>query len=166
MRFIIDGNNLLHALGKLTARSTLSAFDAARRWLAGRAREAHRTEVIIVFDGQPPPRQRRDEPGPPRVVFSGRATADDVIEELIRSDTGPRQLTVVSDDLRLREAARHRGCVSLRCLDYAEEHLLGGGRQQAAPRPVAPEKPEGGSMDEWADVFGGLDDDPRLGGPY
>jgi hypothetical protein len=165
MRFVIDGNNLLHALGKLTARSTPFTLDAARRWLVAQVR-AHGGEATIVFDGQPAPKQKRDDLGPPRVVFSLRASADDIIEDLIRADTGPRHLAVVSDDIRLREAARHRGCVSLRCLDYAEDHLLGGKQEQAAPRPVAPEKPEGGRMEDWADAFGGLDDDPRLGGPW
>jgi len=160
MRYLIDGHNLLHALGKLTAGMSRSGLDGARRWLVSHARAAHGGDATVVLDGHPAPRERRD----PLVVYSMRATADDVIEDLVKREADPRRLAVVSDDMRLREAARHRGCVSLRCLDYAERHLMP--RQAARPTaPETPEKPDAGRMEDWAEVFGYLDDDPRLRGP-
>ncbi len=161
MRYLIDGHNLLHALGKLAAGMSRSGLDGARRWLATQARIAHGGDATVVLDGHPAPSAKHD----PLVVYSRRATADDVIEDLIRADADPRHLTVVSDDLRLREAARHRGCVSLRCLDYAEL-LLTPRKGEKAAIPAPAEKPEAGRMEDWAEVFGDIDDDPRFGGPY
>jgi hypothetical protein len=162
MRFLIDGHNLLHALGKLSPGMSRRAFDEARVWLVNKARAAHGGDAIVVLDGHPAQIPRPDGPG---VVYSRRETADDVIEDLIRADSDPRRLSVVSDDQRLRAAAKHRGGVSLRCLDYAERHLLAPPPPARRPEAPAPEKPEAGRMEEWADAFGGLDDDPRLGGP-
>lgn len=159
MRYLIDGHNLLHALGKLTSGMTRSGFDSARAWLVTRARAVHGTTATVVLDGHPAPRPR---PVGPDVVYSHNATADDVIEDMIRAEADPGRLSVVSDDARLRTAAKHRGCVSLRCLDYAEQHLMPGPRAKPVAL-VTPEKPESARFEDWAEEFGGLDDDPRLG---
>ena len=159
MRFLIDGYNLLHALGKLTPRTAPSGHEAARRWLLAQARAAHGADgAVVVFDGHP---ARGEGDGAGRAVFSRQASADDLIEERVASEAAPARLTVVSDDRRLREAARHRGCPWLGCLDYYERWLLGH-RPAAVPAPALPEKPAHGIMEDWAEVFGDIDDDPLL----
>jgi predicted RNA-binding protein with PIN domain len=50
-----------------------------------------------------------------RVRFSFRQTADDLIEALIAADPRPADLTIVSNDTRLHEAARRRGCQAWSC---------------------------------------------------
>jgi hypothetical protein len=159
MRFAIDGYNLLFALGKLTPRSPKGAIDPARKWLMTQVRAAHAADdVTVVFDGKPG--RGTAEAG---AVYSGRLEADDVIEERIRGESAPGRLTVVSDDLRLREAARRKGCVVLRCLDYAERHLLSG------PAPPPPDEPAERPSDDrqtYLEMFKHLDDDPELGEPF
>ena len=55
-----------------------------------------------------------------------------MIEALIRQRFGAAHLTVVSDDRRLKEAARRRHCPSLGCLDFLEQ-----AGSAAPPQPVA-----------------------------
>jgi hypothetical protein len=159
MRFAIDGYNLLFALGKLTPRSPRGAIGPARKWLMSQVRAHHAADdVTVVFDGKPG--RATPEAG---AVYSGRLEADDLIEERIRQESAPGRLTIVSDDLRLREAARRKGCVVLRCLDYAERHLL------SEPSPAPPPQPAGPPADDrqaYLEMFKHLDDDPELGEPF
>ena len=88
-----------------------------------------------------------------------------MIEAIIQRDSTPRQLTIVSDDRRLKEAARRRQCPSLGCLDYLEQ-VAAAARTPAAEGPA---KPQGVSAEEtrhWLEEFGDLADDPgsRAGG--
>lgn len=163
MRFLLDGYNLLFALGKLTPRSGRSAGDAARRWLIDVVREGHGAaaeDVTIVFDGH----ARRDAGSHPvEVIYSRRATADDVIEDRVHVESAPARLTVVSDDGEVREAARRKGCVVLRCLEYCDRHLIG--RPPAAPPPDEDEKPAGGDSQHWIEVFRDADGGAGSGGP-
>src|SRR5262249_28822191 len=86
MPLVIDGYNLLYALGRLTPRSGRDALDGARRWLVQqlRQREGPGADVTVVFDGRSArgPKTKEDQ-GDIRVVFSQGASADDVIEEMI-----------------------------------------------------------------------------------
>jgi predicted RNA-binding protein with PIN domain len=163
MRYLIDGYNLLHALWpgewrKLTAR----AWPRFRQRLLERLRAHHQGDpgtATIVFDTS------RSPPGEPteqdwygvtvRFAF-GYPSADDLIEELIRTDSAPDRLTVVSDDRRIKEAARRRGCVVLGCLDYLER--AGRTVQPEKVREEPPIKPENIAPDEvdrWLKEFGG-----------
>ena len=76
MRFLIDGYNLLFALGKLTSRSGKEALGPARKWLLALIRSGHDADVTVVFDGRPG--RGAAEAG---AVYSQGETADDVIEE-------------------------------------------------------------------------------------
>ncbi|MCL4207586.1 MAG: NYN domain-containing protein [Pirellulaceae bacterium] len=115
MALIIDGYNLLNATGIAgggTAGSSLAQSRAALLdFLAARLAAADRYTTTVVFDGRNAP------PGlAPTFIHRGitvrfarpHREADDLIEELIRSDTSPRRLTVVSSDHRLHRAARRR----------------------------------------------------------
>jgi hypothetical protein len=102
-----------------------------------------------------------------RVLFSHGGSADDVIEELIRADPSPGALTVVSDDHRLQQAARRRGCDVSGCLDYYDAG--GAGRAPRAAPPEGAGKPESSTPDElerYLKAFGECDDDPLLRDPY
>src|SRR4051794_3573520 len=108
MPFLIDGYNLLYALGRLTPRSGRPALAGARRWLVARLRLGHGSGagVTVVFDGKraPPGTPGGEGSGDVRVEFSQGESADDLIEELIAAEPSPRTLTVVSDDHRIRQA--------------------------------------------------------------
>ncbi|TVS10818.1 MAG: hypothetical protein EA424_24675 [Planctomycetaceae bacterium] len=136
MALIIDGYNLLNATditghcgtGSSLARTRLALLD----FLADRLATTDRRTTVVVFDGRHAP------PGLEPVVVHREITvrfarpnreADDVIEELIRENTSPKRLTVVSSDHRLHRAARRRRAVPI------DSELW---FQQFARRPVLP----------------------------
>jgi predicted RNA-binding protein with PIN domain len=169
MRYLIDGYNLLHAMGLLLGKVGPHGLEKARLALLGRLHGRYGADagrVTVVFDASraPPGAAAEMDYNGVQVRFALREEADDVIEELIRTDSSPRRLTVVSDDHRLQNAARRRHCPVLGCLDFLDE--LSRPRPAAAGRPKAPAKPEAVSradLRRWMDAFGDLDDDPRLG---
>jgi hypothetical protein len=87
--------------------------------------------------------------------------ADDVIESLIRSDSTPQKLTVVSDDHRIQRAAKRRRCNVLGCQSFMD--LLTDHRRKSRKRPTtAAAKPADESEAEaqrWLREFGNLQDD-------
>src|SRR5262249_44389632 len=66
----------------------------------------------------------------------GLDEADDLIELLIRRASSPRQLTVVSDDHRIQQAARRRHCTALGCAAYLDWL-----DRQRRPKPPPPAEP-------------------------
>jgi hypothetical protein len=163
MRYLIDGYNLAHALGLLRGRMGPSEVEVARRSLLVQLLEYHRGEagnVTVVFDaGRAPPGTpaRLDHQGL-LVLNALRQQADDLIEDLIEHDSLPRQLAVVSDDRRLKDAARRRHCLALGCLDYLEQIQAPRPTSRPTPPPAdAGDKPEGLSSEEareWCRRFG------------
>jgi predicted RNA-binding protein with PIN domain len=162
MRFLIDGYNLLHALWPAEGRQLRPrAWPRFRQRLLDRLRASHPADaeaVTVVFDAA-----REPHPDPPeadsRGIFVrfavGYPSADDLIEELIRGDSAPSRLTVVSDDHRVRDAARRRGCTVTGCLDYFE--WLEQPKPPGEDRPDPPGKPEGlspGEVEHWLKEFG------------
>jgi hypothetical protein len=165
MRFVIDGYNLLFAIGRLGPRSGKAALEGARSWLTQQLRKGHPpgSDVTVVFDGA----GRDEDHGGVRVEFSRGESADDVIEARIRGESAPRLLTVVSNDRRLRQTGRRRGCLVLDCLDYFEQ--LGAAPPEAGATPLAEAKPETASAEEaerWLREFGDAGDDPLLRDPF
>jgi predicted RNA-binding protein with PIN domain len=127
MRFLIDGYNLLHRLGLMRTRMGPGELAGARRRLVSLLKAACGKDaglICIVFDsaGASPKRgpDQIDQDIDIRFARRGEA-ADDVIEDLIRSHSAPKQLTVISDDRRLQRAARRRACRVVSCTSYLEE---------------------------------------------
>jgi hypothetical protein len=176
MRYLIDGYNLLHALG-LGSRLGPTGLEWARLRLLRLLRETHGDEasdVTVVFDAagaRPGATAEQDYRGI-HVLFAVREVeADDLIEQLIRRTSAPRGLTVVSDDHRIQQAARRRDCVALGCAAYLD--FLDHKRHPQPPRPPeAPAKPEEVSPEEaqyWLREFAGLGKEPdtkELFDPY
>ena len=169
MRYLIDGYNLLHAMGVLAGRVAPHGLEKARLALLDRLLALHADDpgrVTVVFDAAkaPPGAEREQDYKGVHVLFALAEEADDVIEAIIRREPAPRQLTVVSDDRRLKEAARRRQCPALGCLDYLEQ----AGRPSPAPSAGdGPTKPQGVSAEEaqrWLKEFADLADDPKLKG--
>ena len=92
------------------------------------------------------------------------AQADDLIEKLIQHHSAPRQLTVISDDHRIQQAARRRQCTVLGCGDYLA-WLARHRKERKVPAPEIEIKPERLSEQEtarWLREFRDLADDPAL----
>jgi predicted RNA-binding protein with PIN domain len=127
--FILDGDNVAHV------RGAGSDYARAREQLvgdvAGFASEAG-IDVVLVFDGQGAGRRL----GRMQVVYSGRETADTVIERLAhrRAGQAPGSVTVVSNDAVLRHVAQRGGVHAMSAREFLD-------RLGAAPaqRPAPPE---------------------------
>ena len=168
MFYLIDGYNLLHAMGGMPRRAGPDGLERARHRLLGFLKGSHKDEagrVTVVFDARRAPRGATSEADYQgvRVLFAVRhAEADDLIELLIGEAPAPRNLTVVSDDHRIRQAARRRRCVVSGCGDYLTGLARRRRRKGNGPGEGA-SKPAGVSGEEarhWLEEFADLADDP------
>jgi predicted RNA-binding protein with PIN domain len=171
MRYLIDGYNLLHAMGLLRGKAGPHGLEKARVSLLGRLAGAfgeYAGSVTVVFDASRAP-TGADSSGQYQGVhvhYTQNQEADDLIEEFIRHDSSPRQLTIVSNDRRLKDAARRRQCRVLGCADFLDQI----DRQRHTAGPPPPEKsakPDEVTRDEtqhWLREFGDLANDPKLKG--
>jgi predicted RNA-binding protein with PIN domain len=168
--YLIDGYNLLYAMGVLHGRVGPKGLEKARLRLLGLLHGVHGEEssaVTVVFDAahSPPGARAEQDYHGLHVQFAvGQKQADDLIEVLIGRAAVPKHLTVVSDDHRIQEAARRRHCVVQGCQDYLD--WLDHHRQQRRRKgPETPEKQRVISPREaerWLVEFGDLDDDPDM----
>jgi hypothetical protein len=166
MPFLIDGYNLLHALGLLHGRTGPNGLAKARAALLGLVTAAHGDaagEVTVVFDARHARGGAEDSEhrGGVHVEFTRGEDADDRIEWLIAHDPAPKRLVVVSDDHRLQQAARRRSCVAWKCGDYLDWlDRRRRPRQRSAPAEEKPSAAGSAEADRWQAVFGDLDREP------
>ena len=110
MPIVIDGNNLLHSLppdqrSRETVRQRV--LDQSRR---------EKISVTVVFDGPPPDGTPSAEHlGTVTILYSGKASADDVIINRLPSGSAARSWSVVTNDRGLGARVRDRGA-SIRTL--------------------------------------------------
>jgi predicted RNA-binding protein with PIN domain len=147
--YLIDGYNLLHAVGWASRRMPAGALEAARRklldWLADAGRLKSGAAVFrVVFDAQKgtAPSVGQSHRGV-RVQFAYRRTADDLIEELLDAEPTPGGVTVVSNDGRLREAARRAGNRGWTCQEFVDCLIEAERAAPGSPQHRPPEKPDG-----------------------
>ncbi len=165
MPIIIDGYNLLCTVGIVGRGDGPGGLERSRlallNFLAESIEPAELARTTVVFDAQNAP------PGLPRVTKHRGVTvhfpdkpgdADEQIETLIRAESAPRRLTVVSSDHRIQRAARRR---KARAVDsdvwYAEVLQARNDRNQLAKQEVA--RPPVPLLEEdveyWIRQFGG-----------
>jgi predicted RNA-binding protein with PIN domain len=168
MAILIDGYNLVHALGLIANQAGPSGLERARDRLLELLHAAlgeRSADATVVFDShkRAPKHPAEQEFHGIHVHFSRHPeNADDVIEQLIRSEPAPKQLTVVSDDHRIQRAGRKRSCHVVGCVDFIEEL-----QKTRAPKPIATdvEKGEGLSEAERKALlreFADLDNSPEM----
>lgn len=164
LAFLIDGYNLIHALGLVHKKIIAKELETARRRLLEFLHERLEPlsgDITVVFDAK---RRQRHVPseyqdGRIQVCFAGRnLEADDVIEELLAKNTSPRRLVVVSEDRRLRDAAARRRA---RCWGAAEllDHMEGSAELAAPPTPAVAEQPRLSpkEVQQWLREFDGVE---------
>ena len=148
---LIDGYNLLHGSGILPRGVGPATLERARaallNFLAESLEAGEVPQTTVVFDAAAAP------PGLPRLVehrglkvrfADAGQSADDVIEELIRLDSTPRRLTVVSSDHRLHRAARRRKATPIdsdRWYHEVRERRSARGAPPDAGKPASQSKP-------------------------
>jgi predicted RNA-binding protein with PIN domain len=162
MRYLIDGYNLMYALGLVRKDGGRAGWDRARRqlldWLAEHLGTSA-ADATIALDAQsarPAPVIAETYRGLNVIRRPSRA-ADDLIEDLVRNERSPEMLTVVSNDARVREAGKRRGCLVQRCEEFVESLINPTRASTVEPRtddekavqPTAQEKVD------WLRAFGG-----------
>lgn len=120
MPLIIDGYNLLNATGITGSGAARSELQRSRtallNFLAEKLTPREVAQTIVVFDasGAPPGLPATLEHRGLVVRFAkGYSEADELIVELIRAETSPRRLTVVSSDHAVQRAARRRRATAI-----------------------------------------------------
>ena len=162
MPYLIDGYNLYHAMCRfapewshITPKTMCELIDQDMHLL--------RDHAVVVFDGT--------DRGKPhgglnfshlKVLFCGHESdADTLLDKLIRKNSAPRRLQVVSSDNSVCKAARRRRAKTLKSPQYLENLLRR--MNQPLPPPQEPkEKRQGLEPDqvaEWMQLFG-FDPDP------
>jgi predicted RNA-binding protein with PIN domain len=141
--YVIDGYNLIHAVGMLAKKAGLGELERARLALLallhghfGTAASA----VTVVFDAARSPRRSTPEQeyqGLKVLFATGGLLADDVIETLIRDEAAPKQLTVVSNDHRLQQAARRRQARVLSCEEFIDMLMTPASRNRSSDTPTS-----------------------------
>ncbi|MFH1746994.1 MAG: NYN domain-containing protein [Planctomycetota bacterium] len=157
MPVIIDGNNLLYAArdaegdAPLVGRSILC--DTVGGWALRRGER-----VRIIFDGPAPSDGLASQIGNSeiQVSYSGSATADAALIEILETDSAARRLLVVSSDREIMQAAKRRRARSVRSNEFWA--LMKQDLSRPLPRRREPEEKEHGlnprAAEQWLREFG------------
>jgi predicted RNA-binding protein with PIN domain len=166
--YIIDGYNLIHALGMIQKNMPAGGLEASRRQLLAflaRAFGDAAPRVTVVFDARRAPRHvpRQQQIHGLHVHFAPKnQSADDWIETLIEAAPEPRGLVVVSNDQRLQSAAQRRGAQAwlhealLDFLDTTSTQTPTIGTEERTAGLTAEER------EHWLREFQALESDPEL----
>jgi predicted RNA-binding protein with PIN domain len=174
MLWLIDGYNLMHAAGAISAKvSTREAFRRRRRIFLNKLADAlgaeRASETTVVFDASVPPGDF-----PLETTYKGMTllfavadeNADARIEKLIATHSAPKSLTVISSDKRIRQAARRRKARTLTAdefLDQLERFVdqRNGKRRMHSEEDARPSddkaSPSNDDTDYWMEAFGDLE---------
>ena len=157
MPFLIDGYNVYHAAIKMRTEWSHILPRQLCQLVADDMQQIG-DQAMVVFDGSPLRGQTVEHFNANciKILYSGPdQDADTLIENLIKKNTAPRRLTVVSSDRVLRRAARRRRAVSLGAADYLLQLQQ---RDQHTPaRPTEPQQKRHGlgkdELNDWIELF-------------
>ncbi|MHB8862594.1 MAG: NYN domain-containing protein [Pirellulaceae bacterium] len=164
MGTLIDGYNLLHAtgfLGRNLGRGTLArARLALLKFLAVALSETERPTTTVVFDAHEAPRgvpSTENYRGITVRYAVGYDDADALVEELIRRDSAPRSLVVVSSDRHIQRTAKRRRALAVDSEAWYDQLCE---RRKRKPRPEASDETKplvpltDAELAEWLRDFG------------
>jgi predicted RNA-binding protein with PIN domain len=168
--YVIDGYNLLHAMGILLGKVRAPELARARLRLqeflvAAFGEQAG--EVTVVFDAaRAPPKVPREQTykGLTILLAVGQQEADDLIEGLIAHHSAPKQLMVVSSDHRLQTAARRKGAQAIGSTEFLDflERRRQGSREAGRDEPEKKDHLSEQEINDWLQEFSGLEKEPDL----
>lgn len=150
MPYLVDGNNLAHALGLKTAGQP--DREACARAVAAFCR-AQGAAATVVFDGPAPLGAGPSLQGHRlRVVYGEGVSADELILKQLAASATPGDFIVVTSDKSLGDRARHRRARVLRSHEFARKLAPPGG--QAGPAPEKPSVREtAAEIEAWLAAF-------------
>ena len=164
MATLIDGYNLLHAIGMLGRNIGPGTLARARfallNFLAASLPEADRDATIVVFDAHDAPRGVPCEEHHRGITVRyavGYDDADALVEELIRAHSAPRKLVVVSSDRHIQRMAKRRRAIAVDSEAWYDQVCH---QRKSQPRPETSDdtKPVVSFTDaetaDWLQVFG------------
>ena len=150
MPYLVDGNNLAHALG--LSNEGLADRESCAQAVATFCR-VQGAKATLVFDG--PASQGRKAAhltNLVRIRFSEARSADDVILRLLVDSRTPRDFTVVTSDKSLGDRARHKGATVEKAHEFARR--MGRPAKAAGPSSGKPSRKETpAQIDAWLAVF-------------
>lgn len=174
MRILIDGYNLMYAMGLLGKRLGPDGLRKVRHRfltdLADALGAVDAYQTTVVFDASAPPGNAPAETshkGLTVLFASNEASADDRIERLIAAHTSPKSLTVVSSDQRIRQAAARRKAKALTTDEFWTllESRKRGKPDEPPPARETSERTAGLSPQEaayWLNEFRDLAEEPEV----
>jgi len=150
MPYLVDGNNLAHALG--LSVGGLADREACARMVASFCR-SQGARATLVFDGPAPGGAKAEtETHRVRILFGGGRSADEVILRLVGEAKTPGDFTVVTSDKSLGDKARHRGASLERAHEFARRlERRGTKAAQPSEKPTARETSD--EIEAWLAVF-------------
>jgi len=150
MPYLVDGNNLAHALG--LANGGLADRDACARTIGSFCR-SRGAQAVIVFDGPAPEGAKEAAPTQRvNVLYSGSRSADEVILRRVADSKTPRDLIVVTSDKSLGDKARHKGASVERAHEFSRKLERPDRPRASSPQTRSPrETPE--EIEAWLAVF-------------
>jgi predicted RNA-binding protein with PIN domain len=161
-RFLIDGYNLLYAIGLPARRETGHLQLARDRLLTLIAERLPRDQVTVVFDAhQAPPGVPREQTHDGIHVIFAHGAADDLIREIVDHDSSPRTLSVVTSDHDVQRSARRREAHVIESVDFLDE-LFRPAPPPAANRPEKPTTASAADNQHWLEAFQMIDAEPDV----
>ncbi len=176
MRWLIDGYNVMHAGGRLAPRLGREGFRRVRRRFLDELSTALGSQLArqttVVFDASVHPGDfalDAEYHGLGILFALGDENADARIEQLIAADPNPRDLTVVSSDRRIRQAAMRRRTRSVTADHYWELIDDLKERRRKKPKIEAPTRPTQHDQEpapddaaHWLEAFRDIDELPGI----
>jgi len=108
LQYIIDAYNLTnHPAFKPVSKTSLNIQHALADFIRfNKLTGSKNNQVLLVFDGYPPPREDIPSQAGLSCLFSGAKEADKLIREIIEESSSPKNIVVVSDDKEVQLISR------------------------------------------------------------
>lgn len=168
---LIDGYNLMHAVGFARSRYSQGQLEQARqrllKFLLVHLRDSELPRTTVIFDAANAPvglPGRSNLHGMAIVFARPGGDADTLIEEMIAEHSAPRQLRIISSDHRLQKAARRRKSQFIDSEDFVAElkrRLSARANDTESQTPDPPDSKSSGvvsqsELDKWLTEFGDI----------